>query len=52
MFEKSNVKPQTEPKFQKAANILAADMAQLTVEELSKELDCNHKLALSYGTLC
>lgn len=45
MFEKSNVKPQTEPKFQKAANILAADMAQLTVEELSKELDCNHKLA-------
>lgn len=45
MFQKSEVKPLTEPRFQQTANILAADMAGLSVEELSKELDCNRKLA-------
>lgn len=45
MFQKSEVKPLTEPRFQQTANILAADMAGLSVEELSQELDCNRKLA-------
>lgn len=45
MFRKADRKPLTTPLFQQVANTLAADMAQCSVEELSKQLDCNRKLA-------
>lgn len=45
MFTSSAVKPQTQPAFQKVADVLAAEMAQLDLPELAKQLDCNRSLA-------
>lgn len=45
MFERSEVKALTEPRFQATANELAVEMASLDVDELAKELDCSRALA-------
>lgn len=45
MYEKSEVKPLTEPRFQAVANELAMDMASLDIDTLAKELDCSRALA-------
>lgn len=45
MFKEVKQKPLSEPMFQNVTNLLAADMAQLDVAELARQLDCNHKLA-------
>lgn len=45
MFEKSEMKPLTEPRFQSTANELAMEMASLDVYTLAKELDCSRSLA-------
>ena len=45
MYEKSEVRPLTEPRFQAVANELAMEMASCDVDTLAKELDCSRKLA-------
>ncbi len=45
MNSQSKVKPLTQPLFQSIANDLAMDMAQLDINQLSHQLDCNLKLA-------
>lgn len=45
MFEKSEVKPLTVPKFQSVANELAMEMASCDIDTLARELDCSRKLA-------
>ena len=45
MFEKAGRKPSSIPAFQSVADTLAAEMAQMDVEELSRQLDCSRKLA-------
>lgn len=45
MFPEVQVKPWSTPLFQSVADALAFEMAQCDIETLSKELDCNRKLA-------
>ena len=45
MYEKTERKPLSTPHFQSVANTLAAEMAQMDVEELTRQLDCNGKIA-------
>lgn len=45
MFDKSEREPLTEPMFQKQAEAMAAEMAMLDVEELSRLLGCNRAIA-------
>lgn len=45
MFEQSEVKALTQPRFQAVANELAMEMASLDVDTLAKELDCSRALA-------
>lgn len=45
MYDKSEVKPLTEPRFQSVANELAVEMASLDIDILAKELDCSRALA-------
>lgn len=47
MFKQAQVNhaPWTEPQFQETANLLAANMSTLSIEELAKQLDCSYALA-------
>lgn len=45
MFSSADQPPQSQPAFQAVADVLAAEMARLTVPELAKQLDCNRSLA-------
>lgn len=45
MYERSEVKPLTVPKFQAVANELALEMASCDIDTLAKELDCSRSLA-------
>ena len=45
MFDKSEVKPLTIPRFQSVANELAMEMASCDIDTLAKELDCSRALA-------
>lgn len=45
MHEKADRKPLTTPLFQSVANTLAAEMAQMDVNELARQQDCNSKIA-------
>lgn len=45
MYEKADREPLSTPLFQPVADILAAEMARMEVEELARQLDCNHKIA-------
>lgn len=45
MYDKSGMKPWTEPQFQSVANRLAMDMAGMDIDTLERELDCSRKLA-------
>ena len=45
MYEKADRKPLTTPLFQSVANTLADEMAQMDVNELARQQDCNSKIA-------
>lgn len=45
MFDKADRKLVSTPLFQNVADILAAEMARMDVEELARQLDCNTKIA-------
>lgn len=45
MYEKVDRKPLSTPLFQSVANTLATEMARMDVEELTRQLDCNPKIA-------
>ena len=45
MYEKAGRKPISTPLFQSIADTLANEMAQMDVEELARQLDCNAQLA-------
>ena len=45
MFDKADRAAVSKPLFQSVAEMLAAEMAKLDVEELAKQLDCSHKIA-------
>lgn len=45
MFGQSSRKPASTPLFQSVADTLAAEMAGMDVDMLSKQLGCNRKLA-------
>lgn len=45
MFETSEVKALTIPRFQSVADMLAMEMASLDIDALAKELDCSRALA-------
>ncbi len=45
MFSSAAQPSQSQPAFQAVADVLAAEMARLTVPELAKQLDCNRSLA-------
>ena len=45
MFDKANRAAVSKPLFQSVAEMLAAEMAKLDVEELARQLDCSHKIA-------
>lgn len=45
MFETSEVKALTVPRFQSVADMLAMEMASLDIDALAKELDCSRALA-------
>lgn len=45
MYEQSEMKPLTNPRFQTVANELAMEMASLDIDTLAKELDCSRSLA-------
>lgn len=45
MFGKADRKPVSAPLFQSVADTLAAEMARMDVEELSRQLDCSKKIA-------
>jgi len=45
MFEKADREPISNPLFLSVANLLAADMAQMDIDELGHQLDCSRKLA-------
>ena len=45
MFDKVEKAPLSTPLFQSVANDLAAEMAQLDIDELARQLDCSRKLA-------
>ena len=46
MFERAEIKPLSTPLFQSVANQLAAEMAQMNVDLLTRQLDCSRKLAV------
>ena len=43
MFDKADRTAVSKPLFQSVAEMLAAEMAKLDVEELARQLDCSHK---------
>jgi len=45
MFERADRLPLSTPLFQSVANQLAAEMAQMKIDELARQLDCSSKLA-------
>ena len=45
MFERAYREPLSTPSFQSVANQLAAEMAQMDIDELARQLDCSRKLA-------
>ena len=45
MFERADRKPLSTPLFQSVANQLAAEMAQMDVDLLTRQLDCSRRLA-------
>ena len=45
MFDKADRAAVSKPLFQSVAEMLAAEMAKLDVEELARQLDCSHKIA-------
>ena len=45
MYEKAEREPLSTPLFQPVADMLAAEMARMEVEELARQLDCNPKIA-------
>ena len=45
MFGKTNRKPISTPLFQTVADILAAEMARIDVDDLARQLDCSYKIA-------
>ena len=45
MYEKADRQPLSTPLFQSVADTLADEMAQMDVEELARQLDCNRKIA-------
>lgn len=46
MYDRAGKAALTTPRFQSVANELAAEMAQMDVEELGRQLDCSRKLAI------
>lgn len=52
MFDKSEVQPLTEPKFQSIANQLAMEMASCDIETLAKELDGSLKMQAVWAKSC
>ena len=44
MFDKADRAAVSKPLFQSVAEMLAAEMAKLDVEELARQLDCSHKI--------
>ena len=45
MYERSDIKPGSEPKYQEIANRIALDMAGMDIDTLERELDCSRMLA-------
>lgn len=45
MFDKADRQPLTTPLFQDTANTLAKEIARMDIEELARQLNCNHKIA-------
>lgn len=45
MFGKTDRKPLSTPLFQTTADILAAEMAKMNMEDLARQLDCSKKIA-------
>jgi len=45
MYDHAERRPQSVPMFQNVANQLAADMAQLDIDEMARQLDCSRALA-------
>ena len=45
MYERSDIKPWSEPQYQEIANRIALDMAGMDIDTLERELDCSRKLA-------
>ena len=50
MFERADRKPLSTPLFQSVANQLAAEMAQMDVDLLTRQLDCSRRLAVVLKT--
>ena len=46
MFDKADRAAVSKPLFQSVAEMLAEEMTKLDVEELARQLDCSHKIAL------
>ena len=52
MFDKADRAAVSKPLFQSVAEMLAAEMAKLDVEELARQLDCSSKISSSsFGNL-
>ena len=45
MREEAGRSPRTEPRFQVYADMIAEEMACMDIEELSRQLKCNHRIA-------
>ena len=45
MFEQADRMPLSAPLFQSVANLLAAEMASMDIDQLARQLDCSRKLA-------
>ena len=45
MYDRADREPLSTPLFQSVADRLAAEMAQMDVDELARQLDCSRKLA-------
>lgn len=45
MFGKTDRKPLSTPLFQTTADMLAAEMAKMNMEDLARQLDCSKKIA-------
>lgn len=49
MFGKTDRKPLSTPLFQTTADMLAAEMAKMDMEDLARQLNCSKKIATETG---